>query len=153
MEFNLLVRPTVDFLDQMEQQSASTREDGELCLDHPVQGTHREGDNDRDRPLNIVSAANLNLNIRSYNSEAQRDLDESSRGCKTPTSSDHKIPSSLRCPPAPKKPRSIPSGKRKSSGAGNFLDLSREIESLFPAPLLLDLYGKIKKVRRGNGTQ
>ncbi|XP_028807304.1 cyclin-dependent protein kinase inhibitor SMR3-like [Neltuma alba] len=146
MGFSLLARPTVEFHDETKWPSTSTQEDAELCGDHP------EGEKERERPRNIVSAANLKLKIPPRDLQAEKDLDESNDECKTPTLSGHKIPSSLPCPPAPKKPKSIPSGKRKPCATGNFLDLSKEIESLFPAPLLLDLYGKIKKVRRGNGT-
>ncbi|KAM7259784.1 hypothetical protein ACFE04_015525 [Oxalis oulophora] len=65
-------------------------------------------------------------------------------GLKTPTSLDQEIPVILTCPPAPRKPKSIPnfSMKRKDR---RLLDLSEEIESLFPPGLV---GGKIKKFRQ-----
>ncbi|CAN6556739.1 unnamed protein product [Malus baccata var. baccata] len=75
-------------------------------------------------------------------------------GLKTPTSLDHKITGSLQCPPAPRKPKSLPLKKRKAIiGPRILLDLSiDEIESLFPPvdDVLADLGSKIimkKKVR------
>ncbi|XP_023637182.1 cyclin-dependent protein kinase inhibitor SMR3 [Capsella rubella] len=72
-------------------------------------------------------------------------------GCKTPTSSDHKIPevTYTLCPPAPRKPK-----PNRSSGAKRKLtpvnvvnripiDLSREIEMFFE-----DLDRRIKKSRK-----
>ncbi|KAI9072411.1 hypothetical protein K1719_045651 [Acacia pycnantha] len=136
MGFNVLVSPAVELHDEMECQSTSTQQHVH----------HQEGE----RARNIVAAADLKLKIPSYD---DKDLDDGSNGgeCRTPTSRDQKIPS---CPPAPKKPKAIPSCRKRKSRVvtGNILDLSQEIESLFPAPLLLDLYGKINKVRRGNGT-
>ncbi|XVE59249.1 hypothetical protein DITRI_Ditri05aG0030800 [Diplodiscus trichospermus] len=74
--------------------------------------------------------------------------DEKNDGFKTPTSLDHKIPAMLKCPPAPSKPKSLPSPKRKAFR--QLLDLTKEIESLFPPALLADLGNKIKKVRQGS---
>ncbi|KAG2242487.1 hypothetical protein Bca4012_016010 [Brassica carinata] len=57
-------------------------------------------------------------------------------GCKTPTSSPHKIPEAL-CPPAPKKPKSNRSSgmKRKLTPVNVVnripIDLNREIEMFF----------------------
>lgn len=71
-------------------------------------------------------------------------------GCKTPTSLEHKIPSFI-CPPAPTKPKSIPSNKRKPmSCRRSLLDFSTELESMFPQTLLADLAKKIKKVTTTN---
>ena len=73
-------------------------------------------------------------------------------GFKTPTSLDNKIPVIRPCPPAPKKPKStISKTKRKANRRRVFLDLSSEIESLFPPNVLADLDGQIKKkVRQGD---
>ncbi|KAF9679913.1 hypothetical protein SADUNF_Sadunf06G0065000 [Salix dunnii] len=69
-------------------------------------------------------------------------------GSKTPTSFDHKI-SITKCPPAPRKPKSFLSRKRKESPptarASLQLDLSREIEALFPSTIVADLQKKMKK--------
>ncbi|OVA18350.1 hypothetical protein BVC80_1835g789 [Macleaya cordata] len=88
----------------------------------------------------------------------KQDVDEDDDGFRTPTSLDKKIPviPVLQCPPAPKKPKSRPSTKRKSSSSHHQLhrhfqilhDYSEEIESLFPPTLLADLGRKIKKARR-----
>lgn len=56
-------------------------------------------------------------------------------GCRTPTSSEHKIPQPLKCPPAPRKPpRRACSGKRKASELRMqfFEEANRdEVEDLF----------------------
>ncbi|XP_052175991.1 cyclin-dependent protein kinase inhibitor SMR3-like [Diospyros lotus] len=72
-------------------------------------------------------------------------------GFKTPTSSAHKIAATVQCPPAPKKARPQPSRKRKSSSPRRRsppLDLSKEVESMFPPLLPEDSSRKIKKARR-----
>lgn len=69
-------------------------------------------------------------------------------GFKTPTSLDHKI-SITKCPPAPRKPNSFLSRKRKASPPKVRtilqLDLSQEIEAVFPSTIVVDLQKKIKK--------
>ncbi|KAI9392393.1 hypothetical protein POPTR_006G084700v4 [Populus trichocarpa] len=69
-------------------------------------------------------------------------------GFKTPTSLDHKI-SITKCPPAPRKPNSFLSRKRKASPPKARtilqLDLSQEIEAVFPSTIVVDLQKKIKK--------
>lgn len=72
-------------------------------------------------------------------------------GCKTPTSSDHKIPEVkyTLCPPAPRKPKpNRSSGTKRKSTPVNVvnpipIDLSREIEMFFE-----DLDRRIKKSRK-----
>ncbi|KAL6967503.1 hypothetical protein U1Q18_033313 [Sarracenia purpurea var. burkii] len=78
--------------------------------------------------------------------------DDDDGGFRTPTSLDQRIPLIPQCPPpAPRKPKSlIPLKKRKAASRRMLLDLSSEVESLFPASLLADLGGKIKKVRKVN---
>jgi hypothetical protein len=74
--------------------------------------------------------------------------EEEDDGFKTPTSLDHKIPAIKQCPPAPRKPK--PSMKRKvlqNVRTCLQLDLSKEVEPLFPPSLLSDLDCKIKKAR------
>ncbi|CAI9108096.1 OLC1v1007617C1 [Oldenlandia corymbosa var. corymbosa] len=74
-------------------------------------------------------------------------------GLSTPTSSDHKIPA-LVCPPAPRKPKTIPSAaaaaaiKRNRCRKRVFLDLTNEVESMFPESVRADFGNKIKKVRK-----
>ncbi|CAA0400196.1 Cyclin-dependent protein kinase inhibitor SMR3 [Arabidopsis thaliana] len=72
-------------------------------------------------------------------------------GCKTPTSSDHKIPEVkyTLCPPAPRKPKpNRSSGTKRKLTPVNVvnripIDLSREIEMFFE-----DLDRRIKKSRK-----
>ncbi|KAH6836590.1 hypothetical protein C2S53_005209 [Perilla frutescens var. hirtella] len=67
-------------------------------------------------------------------------------GCTTPKAVDAGVVLLPKCPPPPRKPKSAPSTKRKAHRV--LLDLSNEIESLFPSNLLTDfMCGKIKKVR------
>ncbi|CAI9779047.1 unnamed protein product [Fraxinus pennsylvanica] len=81
---------------------------------------------------------------------AQSQVEEYDEGFKTPTSSDHKISVVKQCPAAPRKTRS--STKRKSSPArirrSLQLDVSAEIESMFPSRPRDDKEHKIKKARR-----
>lgn len=69
-------------------------------------------------------------------------------GFKTPTSLDHKI-SITKCPPAPRKPKPFLSRKRKASPPKALtilqLDLSQEIEAVFPSTIVGGLQKKIKK--------
>ncbi|KAJ4849154.1 hypothetical protein Tsubulata_045091 [Turnera subulata] len=82
----------------------------------------------------------------------EEEEEDNSDGFKTPTSADHKIPLVLQRPPAPpRKPKALPSAKRKSSSRRRaLLDLSNEIESLFPPALRSDLGARMKKARQGN---
>ncbi|KAJ4842681.1 hypothetical protein Tsubulata_014903 [Turnera subulata] len=78
-------------------------------------------------------------------------VNEDDDGFKTPTSLDHKLPVITECPPAPRKPhlsmkRKPPSPRARRSL--QFLDLSQDVESLFPRPILRDFYQKMKKARR-----
>ncbi|KAF7805462.1 cyclin-dependent protein kinase inhibitor SMR3-like [Senna tora] len=80
--------------------------------------------------------------------------EEENGGLKTPTSRVHRISETLECPGAPRKPKSLPSRKRKACGgatAGFLLHVSSEVQSLFPTPLLhmdLPLPGNIKKLKQ-----
>ncbi|KDP45062.1 hypothetical protein JCGZ_01562 [Jatropha curcas] len=69
------------------------------------------------------------VEIRRENGNRDSDCDD---GCRTPTSEEHKIPAVLSCPPAPRKPRRMPSCKRKLSEFDFFqIVKSQEVESLF----------------------
>lgn len=157
MEFNMLVRPTVELFHNESGCRTSTQEDGEggLSPKHQVQGLREReaGDKDQEGQCNNVSAApDLKLKIPFYDMEGEKE-DEADEGFKTPTSSDHKIPVILQCPPAPRKPKPIPSRRKRKANCPPriLLDLSKQIDSLFPSPL--DLGSKIKKVKHGNDTQ
>lgn len=88
-------------------------------------------------------AVGLKIRIPSYQEE-----EEENGGFKTPTSEVHRITEILECPPAPRKPKSMEALKRKAPRPRSLLDLSKELESLFPSPIVLDLGGKIKKVKQ-----
>ncbi|KGN65712.1 cyclin-dependent protein kinase inhibitor SMR3 [Cucumis sativus] len=76
-------------------------------------------------------------------------VEDDDNGFKTPTSLEHKIPTSLQCPMAPRKPKPRRLTKRKAVERHRLLlDLSSEIQSLFPAEFLVGLGGKIKRVRQ-----
>lgn len=78
--------------------------------------------------------------------------DDDDDGFRTPTSLDHKIPVITHCPTPPRK--IIPSRKRKLVSPRILrprkllLDLSEEVDSMFPQALQQDIGRKIKKARR-----
>ncbi|XP_059458588.1 cyclin-dependent protein kinase inhibitor SMR1-like [Corylus avellana] len=53
--------------------------------------------------------------------------------CQTPTSEEHRIPKILDCPPAPRKPRRVPSCKRKLSPGQQFFEIvnPEEVDAFF----------------------
>lgn len=99
-----------------------------------------------------------------FNAAADDDDDDDDEGFKTPTAVDNQIPGIKQCPPAPRKPKppliTATSTKRKLSSSSSSassvssnvrrrrLDLSQEVNSLFPKRILDDLHRKIKKARR-----
>ena len=85
-----------------------------------------------------VCPINLKLEIPSSSYVGSENDDD---GLKTPTSSDHKIPVILECPGAPKKTKSKPDTKRKECRPRIVLDLSKDLESLFPMPHAVDVFG------------
>ncbi|KAJ9180724.1 hypothetical protein P3X46_008936 [Hevea brasiliensis] len=131
IEYNLLERPTVDFTDSDET--------GIITLQWHQQEQEESKTRDSLRPLSLGEL------------EA---TEGDNYGFKTPASLDHKIPAIKQCPPAPRKPRPVLSTKRKVSSPNIRrslqLDLSQQVESLFPRPILADLYQKMKKARRDN---
>ncbi|KAJ6309822.1 hypothetical protein OIU76_014711 [Salix suchowensis] len=126
MEFNFLVRSALELGDDCEIEPQ------ELHKEKEVEDEEEEQEDD---------------------CEVEDDKDDDDDGFKTPTSLDRKIPVIFQCPPAPRKPKSLPSTKRKSAQRRVLLDLSNEIESLFPPAPAGDLGGKLKKVRHGNDTE
>ncbi|KAA8534480.1 hypothetical protein F0562_032001 [Nyssa sinensis] len=81
----------------------------------------------------------------------QIEKSDSEDECQTPTSPEHKIPATLRCPPAPKKPRRVVSCKRKLSEHQFFeIVAPEEIESFFSTSfgLVVDVNASIVSKRR-----
>ncbi|XP_030524354.1 uncharacterized protein LOC115736673 [Rhodamnia argentea] len=81
-------------------------------------------------------------------------VDDDDDGFKTPTPTTSSLGreaetlAAVRCPPAPRKAPAVRSAKRKDRGAGvTLLDLTDEIDSLFPPAIRRHLYGKIKKAK------
>ncbi|KAE8039043.1 hypothetical protein FH972_011491 [Carpinus fangiana] len=127
MEFNFLVPPTLEFQEDHGKPEVVKQEEEE------------EEENKKKKKINIPS-----VTVGEF-----RDVEDDEDGFKTPTSLDHKIPAILQCPPAPRKPKTIPLTKRKAARQRILLDLSNDIEALFPQALLEDLSrGKIKKIRK-----
>jgi hypothetical protein len=126
MEFNFLVPPTLEFREDHGKPEVVKQEE-------------EEEEKKKKKKIKIPS-----VTVGEF-----RDVEDDEDGFKTPTSLDHKIPAILQCPPAPRKPKTIPLTKRKAARQRILLDLSNDIEALFPQALLEDLSrGKIKKIRQ-----
>jgi hypothetical protein len=143
MEFNFLVRSALELGDDCEIVPQDLHQEKEVLEKEEKQEDECE-----------ISVPTLKIKLPSVEAfQIEDDKDDDDDGFKTPTSLDRKIPVIFQCPPAPRKPKSLPSAKRKSPQGRVLLDLSNEIESLFPPALAGDLGGKIKKVRQGNDTK
>ncbi|OMO66261.1 hypothetical protein CCACVL1_21238 [Corchorus capsularis] len=144
IEFEIMKRrPPLEFHDDQEE-----------CTQAP---TADNSSYDIERECNVAASkeSEKKIDVKPDDNNDQEEED----GFKTPTSFEHKIPVTKQCPPAPRKPkpRNFSSNKRKASPTPTTtptqrrtrqqLDLSQEVESLFPAPLLADLHRKIKKAR------
>ncbi|KAA3456723.1 cyclin-dependent protein kinase inhibitor SMR3-like [Gossypium australe] len=131
MELSFLVRPPLEINEDCGTATNVKQEEEEEKSKLVMMGTSES---------EVVAAAN--------DDQDENDND----GFKTPTSLDHKILAAaiLKCPPAPRKPKSLPiissPAKRKSLRRRILLDLTKEIESLFPPALIADLGNKIKKI-------
>ncbi|GAV69467.1 hypothetical protein CFOL_v3_12968 [Cephalotus follicularis] len=132
IECDILKRPTLEFQDEFikkqrhHQGSGKSEEDKQEECDH-VRVVSHQG------PVKL----------------GEFKVEEENDGFKTPTSLEHKMPVIKQCPPAPRKPK--PTKRKISSTAPRkklLLDLSQEVESMFPMPILVDLHQKIKKARR-----
>ncbi|KAF3965843.1 hypothetical protein ACB098_08G043800 [Castanea mollissima] len=148
MELNFLVRPTLDFQDRCPTAPSEEEEDHELYKRPEVKEEEKQQEEEDKRKISVSS-----LEVKVPSLGELRDVEDDDDGFRTPTSLDHKIPQSLQCPAAPRKPKPIPSTKRKAGRRRTMLDLSNEIESLFPPAVLVDLRVKIKKIRRGDETK
>ncbi|KAM1276985.1 hypothetical protein ACFX13_030139 [Malus domestica] len=153
MEFNFLVRPALNFNNHACQiaHCEDEEEDGDGQL-------HSSEEKQEDNFDMFVSSLKVKVPSAGEFCRVQQEGiggdGDVEYGLKTPTSLDHKIKGSLQCPPAPRKPKSLPLKKRKAIlDPRILLDFSSdEIESLFPPVdgVLADLGSKIimkKKVR------
>lgn len=160
--FDFLVRPTLEFRHDQCQIALSDQENSEenQMQKYQQQQQNRKDQKDQKEGDKFdMLASTLKLKIPTSEEfrsssvavlEDQENVDHAD-GFKTPTSLDHKIPATLKCPPAPRKPKSLPLTKRKVAARRRvLLDLTSEIELLFPPAILADLGGKIKKVRQGS---
>ncbi|KAG6760841.1 hypothetical protein POTOM_034024 [Populus tomentosa] len=128
MEFNFLVRSALELGDDCEIVPQ------ELHQEKEVEEEEKQEDECE------ISVPTLKIKLPSVEAfQIEDDKDDDADGFKTPTSLDRKIPVIFQCPPAPRKPKSLPSAKRKSPQRRVLLDLSNEIESLFPPALAGDL--------------
>ncbi|KAG8647624.1 cyclin-dependent protein kinase inhibitor SMR14 [Manihot esculenta] len=139
IEFKILLRPSLDFTVVSESSDAN----GIIAL----QWHSQEEEEEECKTTGDSSSRQLSLG------ELKATDDDDNDGFKTPTTMDHKIPVIKQCPAAPRKPRPVLCTKRKAISPSNGrrslqLDLSREVESLFPRPILADFYQKMKKARR-----
>ncbi|XVF68752.1 hypothetical protein PTKIN_Ptkin11bG0026500 [Pterospermum kingtungense] len=153
MEISFLVRPPLEFQEDQCCQIAPFQE--ETVQEQQDQQQQQQ---EKEEKCKLLMRSPLELNLpaseefnKGHKNGGHQEEDERNDGFKTPTSLNHKIPALLKCPPAPRKPRSLPiSPKRKAFHRKILLDLTKEIESLFPPALLADLGNKIKKVRQGS---
>lgn len=147
MECNFLSRPTLEIQDVSQvTPSVEVNEEVPQKNQRVAEFYQDEKQGKEDRSGDIVSSLEVRLpEVRQVLTVDEEG--EGEEGCTTPTSADHKIPQV--CPPAPRKPKSLPSStNQKASRRRVLLDLSNEIESLFPPALLADFGKKIKKVRK-----
>ncbi|XP_021672707.2 cyclin-dependent protein kinase inhibitor SMR3-like [Hevea brasiliensis] len=151
IEFKLLQRSTLEFT----ALSESSNENGIIPLqwrNQQEEEDDKDGNNETEEDGEERKTGDFSRLISLGEVKATDDDDDDNNGFKTPTSLDHKISATKQCPPAPRKPRPVIPAKRKASPSNVRrslqLDLSREVESLFPRPILADLYQKMKKARR-----
>lgn len=109
---------------------------------------------------NVMKVMKLPLSpvkMKKREGEEEEELDSGgSGGFKTPTSEEKKISHGggrmqLSPPPPPRKPKTLPISKNMKGFNRRrrvLLDLSEEIESMFPPTILADFGNKIKKVRK-----
>ncbi|KAL9398692.1 hypothetical protein Peur_007653 [Populus x canadensis] len=146
-ELNFLSkRPMLEF--QKESHATTSRDSDppqQLQEQEAKSEVHHENQEECNNTLDPNSIEKPSLEAVLMETYVVGDEDD---GFKTPTSLDHKI-SITKCPPAPRKPKPFLSRKRKASPPKARtilqLDLSQEIEALFPSTIVVDLRKKIKK--------
>ncbi|KAM5583679.1 hypothetical protein ABKV19_003518 [Rosa sericea] len=155
LEFKLFVREFDDRQGCRIKRSNSDRDDKEE-EDHDGSEVHQREEEDQVKSREEKQEDNFDmfvttLKVKIPSAEESRSLEDDNEGLKTPTSLDQKIIVSLKSPPgAPRKPKALPLKKRKANRHPRLLlDLSSEIELLFPPVVCADLGGgKIKKKSR-----
>ncbi|KAG6629214.1 cyclin-dependent protein kinase inhibitor SMR12-like [Carya illinoinensis] len=145
MKLNFLAKPTLEFQDQCP--TAPSEDHGLLKKSEVKEKEDQEQDHEEKEDkckISVLSSLRLKIPPPGEFSDVEDDDD----GFKTPTSLDNKIPVVLQCPHAPRKlkPRAVQTKRRGFARRRILLDLSNEIESLFPPALRVDLSGKIKKI-------
>ncbi|KAL0347305.1 UNVERIFIED_CONTAM: Cyclin-dependent protein kinase inhibitor SMR3 [Sesamum calycinum] len=149
-------------LQQQEDKEGATDPNSPHPMSENLQGEgNLDGDDDDDdddqkEQLEEIKNDEETDNATVSSRESEKQIAEDDDGFKTPTSSDHRIPATTQCPPAPKKPRPQTSKlKRKASpppGARRSLqfDAATEVESIFRQIPDQDNIEeqKIKKARR-----
>uniref|UniRef100_A0A5B6YW82 Cyclin-dependent protein kinase inhibitor SMR3-like n=1 Tax=Davidia involucrata TaxID=16924 RepID=A0A5B6YW82_DAVIN len=136
IEFEVSSRPTLEFPDGF--QVTASNNDPEL----------QKHQQEEKCEVNTESSKELKTPLL-----GEIEVADDDDGFTTPTSSDHKIPVIKQCPPAPQKLRPQQSTTKRKSPPKlrpNILqlDLSKEVESMFPPTLQDDIGRKIKKARR-----
>ncbi|XP_059663825.1 cyclin-dependent protein kinase inhibitor SMR10-like [Cornus florida] len=156
MEFNFLSKPMSEFQDfefqiapkevsvqlqEQDQQQEDEQKQEQGALQKAEVGAVEN------QMYTVLSPHSSHILKRSSVGEFKEEDDD---GFRTPTNLDQRIPILVpQCPPAPRKPKSLPVTKRsKAARRGILMELSKEIESLFPPALLADIGGKMKKARK-----
>lgn len=159
VEFDLLKRPMLEFQEECHIVIASQDPDDTPNQQHQEQECKdHESNNQEAEECKILDSSLESKRPPSLGElKVEDDNEDDNDGFKTPTSLDHKIPVITQCPLAPRKPPNPLSSTKRKASPQNVrrrlqLDLSLDVESLFPAPIRSDLYKKIKKARRDNNT-
>ncbi|XWS59807.1 hypothetical protein CRYUN_Cryun08bG0153500 [Craigia yunnanensis] len=156
IEFDILKRPALEF--QEECQATATSSSHDIPDDHQQQDVLGDYEEKKGGESNDTASKESEKKKKKISLGEFKATDDHDDGFKTPTSLDQKIPVMKQCPPAPRKPKPLPSNKRKASTPSSTgstartcrnlqLDLSQEVESLFPRSVLADLHRKVKKAR------
>ncbi|KAH7862996.1 hypothetical protein Vadar_011937 [Vaccinium darrowii] len=134
LEFNFMSNPTSEIEEKQQEHE------------------RKQGEEEEEEEKREILVSSLRIKTPSRGETKKDEEEEEEDGFRTPPSLDQRIPLISQCPPAPRKPKSIPSRKRKSAYGGGItiIDLSSEVEALFPSSIVVDLGGKINKVRKVN---
>ncbi|KAH7550039.1 hypothetical protein JRO89_XS13G0124500 [Xanthoceras sorbifolium] len=152
LELNFLARSTLEFEEEHHECQIAPLQEDDVFVKREQEEEEKKKIEKEEKQEDKCRILVSSLKIKLPNILGEfKDEEDNNDGFKTPTSSDHKMPPVLQCPPAPRKPKSRPLiTKRKLPAAAQrrvLHDLSNEIEALFPPVLLADLGNKIKKVR------